>query len=308
MDEENIRALLISANVGSIFEDPDHMFKPWMEEFTKSITKLEPGLIAIHCQEVGGKNYEASMQHVNQFIKIILGCEEMQKYDRARVFLDEDYTAADKFTALGNLYFIHECIEEVSIWDFVDCKFVPVEGREVLSGNIENIPIKEKAKFPQHFFPEFKWSRKGFIRTRWSINNCVFDLINIHLFHDASNIVAMQSSPSLYSENRQQALLHTLQRFENDNYETVPFFMFGDFNFRLDSHLLVKAITEKTDSSETRGKKDQITKVVYKEKENGKVVLTVETKGFDYHDKHSDLFYNTSKWLHQYDKEPIPLF
>ncbi|KAJ8317745.1 hypothetical protein KUTeg_005649 [Tegillarca granosa] len=50
----------------------------------------------------------------------LLGCEELQKYDRARVFLDEDYTAADKFTALGNLYFIHESIEDVSIWDFVD--------------------------------------------------------------------------------------------------------------------------------------------------------------------------------------------
>jgi len=30
---------------------------------------MEPGMVAIHCQEVGGKNYEASMQHVNQFVK-----------------------------------------------------------------------------------------------------------------------------------------------------------------------------------------------------------------------------------------------
>jgi inositol-1,4,5-trisphosphate 5-phosphatase len=33
---------------------------------------------------------------------------------------------------------------------------VSVEGREVLSGNIENVPIKDKAKFPQHFFPEVR--------------------------------------------------------------------------------------------------------------------------------------------------------
>lgn len=32
----------------------------------------KPGLVALHCQEVGGKNYEASMQHVNQFIKWVL--------------------------------------------------------------------------------------------------------------------------------------------------------------------------------------------------------------------------------------------
>ena len=35
----------------------------------QTIQKLEPGLVALHCQEVGGKNYEDSMQHVNQFVK-----------------------------------------------------------------------------------------------------------------------------------------------------------------------------------------------------------------------------------------------
>jgi len=29
-------------------------------------------------------------------------------------------------------------------------------------------------------------------------------------------------------------------RFEKDQYEKVPFFMFGDYNFRLDTHHLVK--------------------------------------------------------------------
>ena len=35
----------------------------------QTITKLEPEFLAIHCQEVGGKNYEDTMQHVNKFIK-----------------------------------------------------------------------------------------------------------------------------------------------------------------------------------------------------------------------------------------------
>jgi len=35
----------------------------------QQVRDLEPGMLAIHCQEVGGKNYEASMQHVNQFVK-----------------------------------------------------------------------------------------------------------------------------------------------------------------------------------------------------------------------------------------------
>ncbi|XP_071090674.1 inositol polyphosphate-5-phosphatase A-like [Haliotis cracherodii] len=306
MDEEHLAVLLITANVGSIFEEPEQMFKPWLKEFLGCIERLEPCFVALHCQEVGGKNYETSMQHVNQFVKTILASEELVRYDRARVFLDEDYTAADKFTALGNLYFVHDTVEEVNIFDFVENKFVLVEGREVLSGNIENIQIKEKAKFPQHFFPEFKWSRKGFLRTRWNLNNCIFDLVNIHLFHDASNIIAMQASPSIYNGNRQQALMHTLKRFEGDKYDKVPMLLFGDFNFRLDTNLLIKALTAKTTSEQTLGKKDQISKIVYTEEGNEKVVLTVEAKGFDYHDKHEDLFFNTIKWLKQYDTEMAP--
>ncbi|XP_012942616.1 inositol polyphosphate-5-phosphatase A isoform X2 [Aplysia californica] len=303
MEGDCTKTMLITANVGSIFEEPDAMFAPWLKAFFQCIQTQKPGFVAIHCQEVGGKNYEASMQHVNQFIKTLLSCEELHKYDRARIFLDEDYTASDKFTALGNMYFIHEDVPDVLIWDFVDCKFVEVEGREVLSGNIENVPIKEKAKFPQYFFPEFKWSRKGFLRTRWSINNCIFDLVNIHLFHDASNIVAMESSPSVYSGNRQRALLHTLQRFENDKYSKVPLFIFGDFNFRLDSNILIKELTRKLVACQTKGKKDQVNKIEYTEEGNGKIVLTIGSKSFDYYEKHTDLFANMNKWLHQFDTE-----
>ena len=42
-------------------------------------------------------------------------------------------------------------------------------------------------------FRQCKWSRKGYLRTRWQLNGTTFDLVNIHLFHDASNFVAMQT-------------------------------------------------------------------------------------------------------------------
>lgn len=145
----------------------------------------------------------------------------------------------------------------------VECTFVPVSGKEVHSGNIEAVATKEKAKFPQEFFPECKWSRKGFLRTRWSISGTVFDLINIHLFHDASNFVAMEmvslcnhsmdnlltglfivviyfQFPSVYSKTRRRALEHTLDRFHNDKYPNVPYFLFGDFNFRTDTASVIK--------------------------------------------------------------------
>lgn len=37
---------------------------------------------------------------------------------------------------------------------FLDLKFQSLNGKEVHSGNIEKVPIKEKSKFPQNFFPE----------------------------------------------------------------------------------------------------------------------------------------------------------
>jgi len=36
------------------------------------VRSQEPEFLAIHCQEVGGKNYEDTMQHVNKFIKWVL--------------------------------------------------------------------------------------------------------------------------------------------------------------------------------------------------------------------------------------------
>lgn len=131
-----------------------------------------------------------------------------------------------------------------------------MKGHLVYTGNIENVTIKEKSKFPQHIFPEVfitikiskkknsfnlisnysqcKWSRKGFMRTRWNLNGTKFDLVNIHLFHDASNLIALKESPSPYCMNRQNALKYTLDRFINDEFEKLPCFLFGDLNFRYD--------------------------------------------------------------------------
>lgn len=43
----------------------------------------------------------------------------------------------------------------------------------------------------------------------------VFDMVNVHLFHDASNLLAVEKSPSIYSQFRKHALEHTLRRYEN---------------------------------------------------------------------------------------------
>ena len=55
-------------------------------------------------------------------------------------------------------------------------------------------------------------------RTASRLSPCVlcprsaFDLVNIHLFHDASNLVAWETSPSVYSGIRHKALGYVLDR------------------------------------------------------------------------------------------------
>lgn len=133
------------------------------------------------------------MKHVQNFVKTLIESEELLAFTSVRIFLDEDFTCTEHFSALGNLYFIHNSLKNVNLFDFKENTFHPVIGKEIFSGNIEDVSCKQKAKFPQKLFPECKWSRKGFMRTRWSFDGFVFDLINIHLFHDASNFVAMES-------------------------------------------------------------------------------------------------------------------
>lgn len=50
----------------------------------------------------------------------------------------------------------------------------------------------------------------------------------------------METYPSVYCKNRRRALEHTLQRFHNDVHGKVPYFLFGDFNFRTDTDGVIK--------------------------------------------------------------------
>lgn len=310
--------LLVTANVGSIFEDPTVMLKVWTKEFLGTVARLDPKFVALHCQEVGGKNYERSMKHVEHFVRLLMASEELRLFDKVRVYLDEDFSSVEKFTALGNFYFIHESVKDTLIWDYQASCFVSVVGKEFHSGNIEDVPTKEKSKFPQEYFPELKWSRKGFLRTRWSLNGTVFDLVNIHLFHDASNFVAMESFPSAYSKNRRRALEYTLNRFQNDQFENVPFFLFGDFNFRTDTQGVVKKLAEglnvvrverngeQTESGGSNCKEDgEETTLQYRDTES-QVVLSLGKKEFK-HLNHQNLFVGAdSKWLKEFDLELEP--
>ncbi|KAB0384332.1 hypothetical protein FD755_006249 [Muntiacus reevesi] len=163
-------------------------------------------------------------------------------------------------------------------------KYKKVTGKEIYSDTLESTPMLEKEKFPQDYFPECKWSRKGFLRTRWCLADCAFDLVNIHLFHDASNLVAWETSPSVYSGIRHKALGYVLDRIIDQRFEKASYFVFGDFNFRLDSKSVVETLCTKATMQTVRAADtNEVVKLIFRESDNDrKVMLQLEKKLFDY--------------------------
>ncbi|KAH8276948.1 hypothetical protein KR026_002686 [Drosophila bipectinata] len=300
--------LLVTANVGSLFEDPERLLQLWLHEFLDKVSHVQAKFLALHLQEVGGKTYEKSMEYVQEFIKSLCDSPVMANYTCVQIFMDEDFKSAEYFTALGNLYFVHQDVASLKLWNFLTHSWEEdlqvIKGKHIYSGNIETIATKEKSKFPQHFFPECKWSRKGFMRTRWEINGTVIDLVNIHLFHDASNLAACENFPSVYCKTRRRALVHTIERFHLDKVNgTVPFFLFGDFNFRCDTEGVVKELTQNLTAHRVQNIKNENDKINYRNS-TGDNVLTVGKKEFSHAD-HQLKF--KEDWLKKYDRELEPL-
>jgi hypothetical protein len=50
--EEAPQVLLITANVGSIFEEPATLIPQWLDQVIAEIQRQTPKFVAIHCQEV----------------------------------------------------------------------------------------------------------------------------------------------------------------------------------------------------------------------------------------------------------------
>jgi len=304
-NQSNIRFLLITANTGSIFEKPE-LLTVWLIEFANLLRQHPSDFIALHCQEVGGKDYEKFMHTLDQFLKDLLQLPEISSdFNRHRLYFDSDYTSQETFTALGCAYFIRRNLS-VQQWNFTTSTFQTVVNRQIFAGNLVNAQTLRKEKYPREFFPEAKWSRKGFTETRWLINGFIFDLLNVHLFHDASNLLAAERSPSIYSKCRRNALKYTLESLPLDpTGKHVPYVIFGDFNFRLDAHRLVEHISEKRHDLIDKIKddnSDEIARIIIRNEDN-QPKLTIEKKEFNLHDNHDSFFNTNTKQAHKFDFE-----
>ncbi|RVE68377.1 hypothetical protein OJAV_G00091490 [Oryzias javanicus] len=295
--------LLVTANVGSLFDNVGEIQNGWLQELYRTIHKYKPQFIALHFQEVGGKDYMVNMGNAENFFWLLESSEELKDFDRTCIYVDSQFQAEDGFTALGSMYFIHKTLKNVYQYDFNVKDFKAVLGQNKYVGCLDTVTTVEKEKFPKNFWPNFKWSRKGFMRTRWIIHNQGLDLVNIHLFHDASNLIACNASPSIYSANRKNALRYVINRLSDDRYTSLPFFLFGDFNFRLDTLSLVQHLCTESEVQTVKDSSNEVQKIFCEEKDNDhQVLLHIEEKLFQY--LHQALFReDNGKALLKYDKE-----
>lgn len=89
--------------VVNFYSQPSRLLESWISEFLSHVKAVQPKFIALHLQEVGGKTYEKSMEYVQQFIKVLCESEDLNDYNKIRVFLDEDYNSAEHFTVSLNI-------------------------------------------------------------------------------------------------------------------------------------------------------------------------------------------------------------
>ncbi|XP_054628247.1 inositol polyphosphate-5-phosphatase A isoform X2 [Dunckerocampus dactyliophorus] len=275
----------------------------WLQELYKTICRYQPQFIALHFQEVGGKEYMVNMGHAEKFFWSIESSQELKDFDRRCIYVDNQFQAEGSFTALGSMYFIHKTLKNIRQYDFSVKDFKAVPGLNKYVGSLDGVNTVEKEKFPKNFWPDFKWSRKGFMRTRWIIHNQGLDLVNVHLFHDASNLIACNSSPSIYSANRKNALRYVINRISDNCHTPMPFFLFGDFNFRLDTLSLVQHLSTSADvQTVKKDSTNEVQKIICEEKADRQVLLLIEDKLFAY--LHQAVFReDNGKGLLKYDKE-----
>ncbi|XP_062520910.1 inositol polyphosphate-5-phosphatase A-like [Corticium candelabrum] len=300
----HVCVMLVTSNVGSAFEEPDDVQQIWLCELLEAVRQGNPHFLAVHLQELGGKHYESTMKNVQSLVRSITNSDVLKNYDRMLVLLDENMKNKETFTALGSLYFIHKSFKDIQLWSFTKQMFEPISGKTVVGGSLSGSEAHQKVKFPADFFPEFRWSRKGFLNTKWNMCGRVVNLVNVHLFHDASNLRALEQSPSPYCLNRRRAMEHVMKLVtREDGSQPVSTFYFGDFNFRLDLQNVVKSLCGDMSPQWSKKSGGEVYQAVYRrEGENSDTVLTIAEKLFQYKNSSEFLINSGEKFL-EFDVE-----
>ena len=245
-----VKCLLITQNVGMIFESSPDVLKAWARQLATWVEAAGADFVALHFQELGGKDWKkGGMERVPAFSRAIAsacpgfwcsGC--LCNPDVS----DPPPSPTTSFTAIGSLFLVRKAAAaEVRLWNFTTGVWEEPCGMWRSAPGLAT--HARHAAFPRNFFDGVcpHWTRKGYLLTRWQLGGVAVALLNIHLFHDESNVRALQRSSEIsdYAGCRQRGLAEALAIAAAE--ETTPavqgagragaaLFVFGDFNFRLD--------------------------------------------------------------------------
>ncbi|XP_066936358.1 inositol polyphosphate-5-phosphatase A-like isoform X1 [Clytia hemisphaerica] len=289
MENNDPKFLLVTANVGSLFEEyGEELRANWISAFHKLISENEPALIALHLQEVGGKSHDVSQDIVKNFFQDLYEPEYFDDYYSVQSFVDEEYVDV-KYTAMGCSYFIHKSLKgHLQQWNFHEKRFVvAAEGREINQITSDTLFL-QKYKFPLSCYSknQTRLPRKGFTCSKWRLFNKVFVLLNIHLTHDACNIEITRQSPTKYSGYRRRSLEYMLDRLKT--LQSDHQMMFGDFNVRPDTKALLEYLMDSKAVRHTLGAESEDAKphtVIYRSCNGStKDLLRIKERLFEFSD------------------------
>eukprot|EP00301_Raphidiophrys_heterophryoidea_P001256 c10611_g2_i1.p1 GENE.c10611_g2_i1~~c10611_g2_i1.p1 ORF type:complete len:648 (-),score=182.03 c10611_g2_i1:82-2025(-) len=234
-----MRTIFLTFNLGGYFDDPhfENYRDVWVDYVGKIVRSSNPAFFAVHFQELGGKDKRVEL--VGDVIQTLEANLNIAGYWSSGLIASLD--TSGEFTALGTLVFLkHDLVQGSTVWHFPSSTFVPLTSLTAAEGEAK---LNDHAQHKRIMFGP-ALSRKGFLFTRWHVAGISqsLTLVNLHLVHDESNLVAtVEPFPSSYAIRRLRALNAILNATSVFNDLA---FIFGDFNFRLDLNHFVPWVAD----------------------------------------------------------------
>ena len=251
-----MRVLLITNNVGRLFDARDDSLIWWINVLDDTITAAAADFVAIHLQKLAGNGVAQLADAVRS---------RFHDYWCSGLFCP---SASDPdFTALGCIVLVRRSLaRDVAVFDFSAGQSGGWKPITTLDEPLVPHPaLSERwcrhSTFPRHMFDVLdpQWTRKGWLHTRWRVDGLPLDLLNIHLFRDMDHLHALRRSGdmSAYALGRHEALRHALEMVIGSGPAPAALgplppslFVFGDFNFRLDLHSVLTVLAGEQELSD----------------------------------------------------------
>ncbi|KAG5446830.1 Type I inositol 1,4,5-trisphosphate 5-phosphatase [Clonorchis sinensis] len=248
-----LKCLLLTSNIGSLISKP-HLEPEWMQQICDVLATTQPDVFAIHLQEINGQVGSSHASRLENFLRTLLERIHLEhSSQRGFVIFNSEGTSVDdpEFAALGSIYWFRTDRHLIESWDYTACRFVP--STDEIVSRIPNNRLRktsgshfgthlDQKRFPADMSPSGIASRKGFIRTRWRIDGCVVEFVNVHLFNDSDNVISVKEHPSIYAQCRARGMRWLMELINSDSLPGQHVAIFGDFNFRLNLPALLERL------------------------------------------------------------------